>query len=300
MTMGNLMSCAICNNMKGVINTIVIILFCFALEMMRTRAQDISFPDYMPPRIGSENIWFIHGWQPAKFKPTAEWYSKRMKETFDEEVYIYSWDAAGTWSEAKQKISTEAKRLAEKVSICSAKQRSELILVGHSLGARMITEASQELIEKGIKVKQVIFLGGAVNFDTPQLNNIEKISTEPPINVFNREDGVLKNLYSSQENVFACGNSGIGIDTKFRQFEVSTSDKTSRAIITQITNNINHSVIQYLETLKPILQNKAEESLVPRLEEINMILEEVGVPKVDARTPLPPSISVEIIEQTKK
>ena len=292
------MSWVICSKMKSMSSAIIAFVICFGMEVWQASAQDIHFPDYMPSGTGSEKVWFIHGWQPGKSKTHIWLYSKLLKESFGEEVFIYSWDAAGTWDEAKQKVSTEAKRLVEKISLCPPKQQVELIIVGHSLGARMLTEALHELREKSIKVRRVIFLGGAVNFDTPQLNEAEKISIDPPINVFNRDDGILRNLYSSRENTFACGNVGIGIDAKFRQYEVPVSDTATRTIGTEIANNINHSVKQYLMTLKHIFDSQADESIVPRIEEISRLLEEVGLPKMDARTPLP--TPVKIIEQVKK
>ncbi len=275
-----------------------IILYChlfFALMACLSLAQETEYPPYMPHRLGSEKIWFIPGWLHTK-TPTGK-YSQLLENTFGEKVHIYSWKADESWSKAKEEVTKEAQRLARKISQCPKKQRCEMILVGHSLGARMIAEASQELMNMNIRIKQVILLGAAVAFDAPQLKNIERIVKETPVNIFNKEDSVLRSVFNLRENTFACGFIGIAGNTSFLQFEVPSPDKNERTIVTEATDLKNHEVSCYLEFLKQCLDGKAKPSMVPDLTKINGLLAAVGL-KTNSKLSLPTIISITIVEKT--
>ena len=86
-------------------------------------------------------------------------------------------------------------------------ERSELILIGHSMGGRIVAKTASSLAENGITVGRIVLLGAAVDFDI-DLNDMIRCSREPVINVFSRNDSVLKYLYGNWKQKFAIGFSG--------------------------------------------------------------------------------------------
>ena len=257
--------------------------------------QSQEFEIDFPHRVGAERIWFIPGWR--HHKTPAGKYMELFKEVFKKDVYVYSWNASGNWSEAKNEVSNEARRLARKIASCPRKQRNEMILIGHSLGARMIAEALQLLLDRNIRVKQVILLGGALPFNDSQLKNIEKLSIEKPINIFNREDGVLRTDFNIAEKTFACGCIGIGGQTQFQQYEVQSSSKNQRTFSTEINDHYNHLVQQYMETLKQVLNGEASKSTVPDFDKVNEILANAGLEKKKVKITMPKVLAFTIVER---
>ncbi len=211
----------------------IIVVAALMLASCGVLAQEYVFP----PRVGAERIWFVPGWLHSK--APAGMYIRLFKEAFKRDVFVYFWNATGTWHDTKEEVSKEARRLATKIALCPKKQLEEMILIGHSLGARMIAEASQQLLDYNIRIKQVIFLGAALPFDDPQLKNIEKLSIEAPLNIFNRVDEVLRTDFNLSEKTFACGCVGISGQTRFQQFEVQSSCNDKNTII---AGHFNHLV----------------------------------------------------------
>ncbi len=274
---------------KQVIFLLILVSF-FCLAVQYTFGQKVD----LTSRLEARRIWFIPGWQHDKVP--VEKYKKKLREVFDEEAFIHSWKASGTWDETQKEVLKESKRLAGKITNLPEEQRQKMVLIGHSLGARMIMEASQVLIEKKIKVKRVILLGAAIAFDDKHLENIEKISIEPPINIFNREDGVLKILFSERENTFASGHVGICVPTAFQQYEVPSTNKNKKDFKTEITDNHNHFVKSYIETMKKVLNREIMECFPPELGKIDAILSTIGL-KNNAKTAMPALIPATIVEK---
>ena len=83
--------------------------------------------------------------------------------------------------------------------LCRTTQKRKFILVGHSLGARVIFYALENLAtRKGApKVAHAILLGGAVGRDPQHWETAAKSVSGKIVNCYSRQDDVLKYLYKT-------------------------------------------------------------------------------------------------------
>ena len=211
---------------------------------------------FILPLSAKETVIFIPGW-------FTEWinYSRHRKvisELFPgAELQVYKWNSNRLWKNAKSSAAEAAESLTAK--LISAKTPEQTILIGHSLGGRIILDSMAALAAKKIKVKQVILLGSAVNPDDKTLAFLQKVSSEPVINICCPEDNILK-LYCQEEKEIPLGFAGIPHPVEnFRQFRMTIPEKSLKigklTIIPADTletprQTAAHLAIYYLKTLQ--------------------------------------------------
>ena len=200
---------------------------------------------------GLEKIWLIPGWKADS--QLAGKYEKDIKDIYNLPVFVFEWDSNQNWNISKNNATKAAEKLSRRISLLSPEQQRELLIIGHSLGARVIACAAKELSEKKIKVRKIIFLGAAVDYNAKELDDVSKISIETPINIFAPNDGVLKYAYGNMEKEVACGCYGITEKKSFKQYSASSNESVqSRGLIRNLEN---HYIENYCSVLKRI-ENK--------------------------------------------
>ena len=208
---------------------------------------------------GAEVI-FVPGWQSKGY--VSKLVKKEIKEIFSaKKVTIHKWKSEVKWSEAKNNAEKEAELLCEKISKMSPDAQERLILIGHSLGARVVVRTAKHLKEKNIKVKQVILLGAAVNYDDQDFQACDKISIQPFINVYNRNDYVLKIAYGNKEKTLAAGFSGIKgtvQDVELKNMKQYRKHSKYEDLFAGFFEHQNH---EYIEFLSDIVNGMVEESI---------------------------------------
>ena len=202
-------------------------------------------------------VIFVPGW---KSKNNVQLPVQReIKKIFKtRKISVRHWESNCSWSIAKANSEKEAQTLSEKIIKMPAERQQKLILAGHSLGGRIVARTAQKLNEAKIKVKQVILLGAAINCDDRDLKACSEVSTEPFINVFNRDDNVLKLAYGNLERALAAGYCGI----KDPQPNTKQYRKSS-GFDNDLANVFEHHVDVYLEFFALIRQNKEVEYVSP-------------------------------------
>lgn len=101
-----------------------------------------------------------------------------------------------SWSMAKSNADKEGKRLADKL-LKNPEKLSETVLIGHSLGGRIIVRALSELSKKGKKIKGAILLGAAISNRDEDLKSAAKATICGVKNYINKMDFVLRVLYEN-------------------------------------------------------------------------------------------------------
>ena len=108
----------------------------------------------------SAEVWYVPGWN-----RTAE--TNGLAYTSCTNVFkgnvcaFWGWDGDRSWSTSAANADVAAKRLAAEIAATNAAFRSELVIVGHSLGGRIVSRSLALLGRRGLKVKQGIVLAGA-------------------------------------------------------------------------------------------------------------------------------------------
>ena len=174
---------------------------------------------------------------------------------------IYPWNSEGEWNDAKKNAEKEAVLLYEKISKMSPDVRENLILIGHSLGARVVVRTAKLLREKNIKVKQIILLGAAVNYDDPDFQACDQVSIQPFINVYNRNDYVLKIAYGNKERTLAAGFSGIKRIVQDADLKNMKQYRKYSKYDDLFAGFLEHQNHEYVEFLFDIINGKVEECI---------------------------------------
>lgn len=142
----------------------------------------------------SADVWYVPGWNRTTETNGLAYTS--CKEVFKDNVCAFwGWDGDRGWSTSAANADIAAKRLADEIVSTNAVFRSELVIVGHSLGGRIVARTLAELSRKGVKVGQGILLAPAIPMNDPDVAQMGGGCGRPVIVVVNPKDVVLKYCY---------------------------------------------------------------------------------------------------------
>ena len=110
-------------------------------------------------------------------------------------VSTYDWGGNCRWKKARTNADTEAAKLASELMSMPEDKLSQLTLVGHSLGARIVVRALAKLAAEGKKVKTAVILAAAMPSNDPDVLNFTAATIEQATIVCNPKDTMLKYGY---------------------------------------------------------------------------------------------------------
>ena len=114
------------------------------------------------------------------------------------------------WPLSVDSADKESWRFAFEIAMMPPEARTNLTLVGHSLGGRIIARILARLEEHGMKVRQAILMGAAIPANDPDLAKIGLATELPVLAVCNPKDHVLRYVYATVggEGAVAFGANG--------------------------------------------------------------------------------------------
>ena len=110
-------------------------------------------------------------------------------------VSTYDWDGNCRWKNARTNADAAAAKLAGELMSMPEGKLSQLTLVGHSLGARIIVRALAKLAVEGKKIKTAVILAAAMPSNDPDALNFTAATIEQATIVCNPKDTMLKYGY---------------------------------------------------------------------------------------------------------
>ena len=110
-------------------------------------------------------------------------------------VSTYDWDGNCRWKNARTNADAAAAKLAGELMSMPDEKLSQLTLVGHSLGARIIVRALAKLAVEGKKIKTAVILAAAMPSNDPDALNFTAATIEQATIVCNPKDTMLKYGY---------------------------------------------------------------------------------------------------------
>ena len=110
-------------------------------------------------------------------------------------VSTYDWDGNCRWKNARTNADAAAAKLAGELMSMPEGKLSQLTLVGHSLGARIIVRALAKLAVEGKKIKTAVILAAAMPSNDPDAQNFTAATIEQATIVCNPKDTMLKYGY---------------------------------------------------------------------------------------------------------
>lgn len=128
-------------------------------------------------------------------------YSEILRGVFPKsEVEIAKWESglsASDWSVAIDNAELFAEELFEKIEKLDASERGNLVLIGHSLGGRIVIRTLAKLANQNEKIRRGVFLGAAIPDDDSDVSQALRATIFPCINIYSRDDYVLRNVYGT-------------------------------------------------------------------------------------------------------
>lgn len=136
-------------------------------------------------------VWYIPGWKRTTERDGLAYTSctNVFKET---QCRFWQWDGDHGWSKSAQIADVAAGRLADEIAATNAEFRSELVIVGHSLGGRIVARTLADLSRRGIKIAQGVMLAPAIPMADGDLSKMGGGCERPALVVVNPQDVVLK------------------------------------------------------------------------------------------------------------
>lgn len=150
------------------------------------------------PRIFSRpapRVIYVHGWMPdPKFSHDGE--LELLRQFFpSSKIELYQWEAHADFNDCVRRADNAALALSGKIEKLPDGERENIVLIGHSLGGRIVIRTMALLAKKNKPVLRGIFLAAAIPHDDPDIAAAIKNSKFANINVFNRQDYILRHLY---------------------------------------------------------------------------------------------------------
>ena len=164
----------------------------------------------MTMAIMAAPVWFIPGW--LRTAEPHEGIMECVSNAFPEaSVEFKAWDGDNlVWPLSVDSADKESWRFAFEVAMMPPEVRTNLTLVGHSLGGRITARVLARLAENGLKVKQAILMGAAIPATDPDLVKMGLATELPVLAVCNPKDHVLRYVYATVggEGAVAFGANG--------------------------------------------------------------------------------------------
>ena len=160
--------------------------------------------------IMAATVWFIPGW--LRTAEPHEGIMECVSNAFPEaSVEFKAWDGDNlVWPLSVDSADKESWRFAFEIAMMPPEVRTNLTLVGHSLGGRITARVLARLAENGLKVKQAILMGAAIPATDPDLVKMGLATGLPVLAVCNPKDHVLRYVYATVggEGAVAFGANG--------------------------------------------------------------------------------------------
>ena len=238
---------------------------------------------------------YVNGFGERRFPPA---FQTKMKDFLkplsgDFNVSTFRWDSlkldirkvAHQWSEAKKNADSEAKRFAIEVIERHEREKRSYVLVGYSLGSRIIAGALKETDMKLEFLRGIYFLGSALprdyKIDSAALPHGFRI-----INYYsNYSDQVLKFSFYNAEGIKAGGEVGFDDEVNFQNFRTVATHVYKGGPMQRDYSNLAEA-IGYLSLYEEkILLNEGESNfnIESKVASGNLSWNDIYMLKIDSR-----------------
>ena len=189
-------------------------------------------------------------------------------------VDLRDWDGNVRWKKAVANADAEVAHVVAEIAGLSEDLRKQLVLVGHSLGGRIVARTLAQLADLGLKIRQGILLGAAIRDDDSDLLRMGNGLLKPVWVVCNPDDNMLKYVYATVggEGGAALGTNGAAQrlsncrEVAVPQGIVRQTDIAAAWVVNDAVKEIaNHYAVFYLSYVRMLRRNderQGERSLV--------------------------------------
>lgn len=196
------------------------------------------------------DVFFVPGWRTGF--DGRELSVNILKKTFPATgIVVKSWDSLQPWDVTKRNAVVHTGKLLEEIIALPEKEREELILIGHSIGADIVVDILCQLEKRGMKVHSAALLGAALPDDDPRIVRALEALRNYCCIVYNPDDWVLRYLFPLDNSM----HSPLGLNgwtgKDFRVYEIrAESDRYGFC---------NHYAYIYVENLDRLIRKLPRE-----------------------------------------
>lgn len=187
-------------------------------------------------------IWFLPGWN-SDGKLYDDDICRLKNALHSDSIVVKNWDGCGSWENAVDNAEKSAIALTDEITKMNRAQQKDLILVGHSLGAKIVVDIMAGLSDRNISIQKGVLLGPAISADDDNLRRAAQCSQL--IVVRGEDDQVLKYFYPlvSNGNV-AVGDKGANL-SNIKEYVVPANFWSNRQELLPCHNY--HMYIEFME-----------------------------------------------------
>ena len=139
-------------------------------------------------------VWYVPGWLRCGGADPIAWSALTNAFPAAKAVYV-DWDGNHGWGRSVTNADAAVEILAARLAALPEPARTDLTLVGHSLGGRIVVKTLARLAERDLKVGRGVALAAALPADDPALETAGRGSLKPFVLMNNPKDGTLKYAY---------------------------------------------------------------------------------------------------------
>ena len=144
--------------------------------------------------MAGAEVWYVPGWLRCH-APGSDTMAA-VQACFPGTTSIYcDWDGNGLWGTSVTNAERRVAGLVAEIEGLDASVRTNLTLVGHSLGGRIVVRALARLSEKGIVVRRGVVLAAAMPRDDADIAKCGVASREPVLFLSNPKAVTLRCFY---------------------------------------------------------------------------------------------------------
>ena len=194
--------------------------------------------------LSGREVFFVPGWRTGY--SAREGCVRIMRDIWPGvPITVKSWNSRVSYEEARNNAAAFSKKLFDEIRSMPEARRRELILVGHSIGAKIALEVISCLADENMQILEAALLGAAVPDDDARMWDLFKVVRTRCYGVAFSGDAVLKLLYPLSETGTPLGVAG----WKFHH------PRWVEARIGQKLSFFNHYAYLYLEELDRLIDS---------------------------------------------
>ena len=167
--------------------------------MSRVRALMLAAVLPLAAAAQSE-VWYVPGWLRCGGADPVAW--NGLTNAFHAARAVYfDWDGNHGWGRSVANADAAAAVLAERLAALPPSTRTNLTVVGHSLGGRIVVKALARLADRNLQVGQGVALAAALPADDAALSSSGAASVLPLVLMNNPKDYTLRYAYRAARGV---------------------------------------------------------------------------------------------------
>ncbi len=140
-------------------------------------------------------VWYVPGWMKCAEPHDGDETWASFSKIFDgARTRFHAWGGNESWSTSRANADAESLRLANLIADMGV-ARTNLTLVGHSLGGRIVARTLARLAERDLKIRQGILMAAAIPNNDSDVVVMGRGACLPVLCLCNPEDTTLRFVY---------------------------------------------------------------------------------------------------------